>query len=62
MEITAKRRIKDLPLSERPYERCESEGVSALSEAELLAIVLQTGTKTESAVGLAERLDRKSVV
>ncbi len=56
MEITAKRRIKDLPLSERPYERCESEGVSALSEAELLAIVLQTGTKTESAVGLAERL------
>ena len=43
-------------------ERCENEGVSALSEAELLAIVLQTGTKTESAVGLAERLLKRTLV
>ena len=35
--------IKDLPLSERPYERCERLGPEALTDAELLAVILRTG-------------------
>ncbi len=48
--------MKDLPLSERPYEKCEREGAENLSDAELLAILLQSGTKKETAVELARRL------
>ena len=37
--------IKDLPESERPRERLESQGVESLSDAEILAIILRTGTQ-----------------
>lgn len=49
-------KMKELPVSERPYEKCEKEGAEALSEAELLAVILQTGTRTETAVALAARV------
>ncbi|MDE7297876.1 MAG: DNA repair protein RadC [Lachnospiraceae bacterium] len=55
-QIEERHRMKDMPVSERPYEKCERHGTSALSEAELLAIVLQTGTRRESAVELAQRI------
>ena len=48
--------IKELPLEERPRERLLKFGASALSNAELLAILIRTGTKSESALGLAYRL------
>jgi DNA repair protein RadC len=48
--------IRDLPVQERPRERLMQYGAEALSTAELLAIVLRTGTRSESALGLAERL------
>ncbi|NLZ38243.1 MAG: DNA repair protein RadC [Firmicutes bacterium] len=48
--------IKDLPPSERPRERAIKVGVTALSDAELLAVLLRTGTKEETAVQLAERV------
>jgi len=48
--------IKDLPEIERPRERLERYGASALSNTELLAILLRTGTKNESAISLAHRL------
>ncbi len=38
--------VKDLPLSVRPRERLEQHGPSALSDVELLAIILGTGTRT----------------
>jgi DNA repair protein RadC len=38
-------RIQDMPASERPRERLRSEGPGALTDAELLAIVLRTGTE-----------------
>ncbi|MDY6770646.1 MAG: DNA repair protein RadC [Candidatus Nanohaloarchaea archaeon] len=41
-------RIQDLPASERPRERLQQEGVDALSDAELLAIVLRTGTQGQN--------------
>ena len=37
--------IHDLPESERPREKLEDNGVEALSDAELLAILLRTGIK-----------------
>jgi len=48
--------LKNLPISERPYEKLEMYGEKALSNSELLAIILKTGTKEETAVGLAQRL------
>ncbi|MBN1458637.1 MAG: DNA repair protein RadC [Armatimonadetes bacterium] len=48
--------IRDLPVSERPRERLEQFGPEALSNAELLAILLRVGSRGESAVRLGERL------
>ena len=47
---------KELPESERPYEKCERFGPGALSDAELLAVIIRTGTKKERAVDLAIRV------
>lgn len=49
-------RIRELPAEERPRERLRDYGASALSNAELLAIILRVGTAAENAVRLAERL------
>ena len=46
-------KIKDLPINERPRERLINHGVENLSNEELLAIILKTGTKDTSAKGLA---------
>ncbi len=48
--------LKDLPREERPRERMERLGPTALSNAELLAILLRTGTRSESALELARRV------
>jgi DNA repair protein RadC len=48
--------IKELPSGERPRERLLNYGPSALSNAELLAIILRTGTKSENVIQLAQRL------
>lgn len=48
--------MKDIPNEERPYEKCLKHGVEALSDAELLAVLLRTGTKGENVLTLAERL------
>ena len=48
--------IKELPDGERPRERLEYFGAAALSVAELLAIILRTGTKDENVIRLAQRL------
>lgn len=48
--------MKDLPMEERPYERLARLGAKALSDAELLAILLRCGRKGESALDLARRI------
>jgi len=48
--------LRDVPDEERPRERMMQYGAQALSNAELLAILLRTGTYQESAVFLAQRL------
>ena len=49
-------RIRDLPAGERPRERLLQAGAGALSNAELLAILLRTGTAGESALDIGRRL------
>ncbi|MGE5576942.1 MAG: RadC family protein [Syntrophothermus sp.] len=48
--------IKDLPEDERPREKLRTHGVGQLSVGELLAIIIGSGTPTETAMGLADRL------
>ncbi len=48
--------ITDWPSAERPREKLIKQGASALSDAELLAIFLRTGTPGLTAVDLARRL------
>lgn len=51
-------KIKDLPDDERPYEKLERSGADRLTDAELLAIIIKTGTKDETSVSLAQRILR----
>lgn len=48
--------IREWSCQDRPREKYAARGASALSDAELIAILLRTGTATESAVDLAKRL------
>jgi len=48
--------IHDMPAAERPRERLMTLGAAALSTAELLAIVLRTGTSEENIVQLCQRI------
>ncbi len=48
--------MKELPVSERPYEKAEAEGVEHLSDKELLTVLIRTGTKNERADQVAMRL------
>jgi DNA repair protein RadC len=49
-------KVKDLPLDDRPREKLILRGPQSLSDAELLAILLRTGTKEKSVVLLAQEL------
>ena len=49
-------RVKDLPEKDKPREKLIEKGVSELSSAELLAIVLNTGNKKEGVLELSARL------
>jgi DNA repair protein RadC len=48
--------IKDLPEDDRPRERLIKYGPSVLSNAELMAIIIGTGNRDESAIMLSQRL------
>lgn len=48
--------LRELPKEERPRERLLQFGAEALSNAELLAILIRTGTISESAVKLADKV------
>ena len=48
--------IKQLPEAERPYEKLELYGEKNLSNAELIAIIIKTGTKDETSVQLAQKI------
>ena len=46
---------------ERPYEKCERFGAGSLTDIELLAVLLRTGTKGENSLELARKNDIHSV-
>ena len=48
--------IKELPESERPYEKLQIYGAAKLSNAELLAIIIKTGTKENTSIDLANKI------
>ena len=48
--------IKELPESERPYEKLELYGEKNLTNAELLAIIIKTGTKDKTSVDIARKI------
>lgn len=52
-------KIKDLPEAQRPRERLLKYGAEALSDAELLAIILGTGTKGRSSVTVCQHVFRE---
>lgn len=56
LEIDKRFTIKELPETERPREKLYSKGVESLSNEELLAIIIRTGTKTESAIELSKKV------
>jgi len=49
-------KIKDLPEQNRPRERFKKQGPEALSDAELFAIILRTGTIRENVIEISNRL------
>lgn len=55
MEIN-KVRIHDIPEEERPRERLIRNGPESLSNAELLGVILRTGSKEENVVSLSSRI------
>lgn len=48
--------IKEMPLTEQPYTRLENHGAGVLSNAELLSIIIKTGTKSHKAIDIAHEL------
>jgi len=55
MEIN-KVRIQDIPEEERPRERLIRSGPESLSNAELLGIILRTGSREENVVSLCSQI------
>jgi len=56
MENKTSKTIKELPEDERPREKLLKYGADKLSDTELLAILLRTGTKGKSAIDMADEI------
>lgn len=50
------RTMRSIPKEERPYEKCLKRGAESLTDAELLAVILRTGVKGESALELSRKI------
>ncbi len=49
-------KVKELPILERPYEKLILYGAENLSNVELLAIIIESGTKEETSISLAQKI------
>lgn len=54
--MNKKNNIKTLAPETRPYEKCERFGAANMTNVELLAVLLRTGTKGENSLQLAEKI------
>ena len=48
--------MKQLPEEQRPYEKCFTQGAEALSDSELLAVILRSGTQGKNSLALAQEI------
>ncbi|HEX3075766.1 MAG TPA: UPF0758 domain-containing protein, partial [Lachnospiraceae bacterium] len=48
--------VKELPITERPYEKCEKYGAACLSDAELIAVIIRSGSNRERCIDVANRI------
>lgn len=48
--------MKDLPAANRPYEKCLQAGPGSLSDGELLAVIIRTGSREDTSLELADKL------
>lgn len=48
--------MKELPKEDRPYEKCLRLGAEALSDEELLSVIIRTGSRGENSLELAKRV------
>lgn len=55
-DVKYSRAIKDISVDDRPREKALKHGVSSLSPAELLAVLIGSGTPGESVVDLSQRI------
>ncbi len=53
------KKIKDLDISQRPRERLKNEGYDSLSDEQLLAILIETGSKKKNAIELSREILEK---
>ncbi len=53
--------IKNIPTSERPYEKMLMYGEKILTNSELLSIIIKTGTKEKSSIEIAQELMNKNM-
>lgn len=53
-------KVKELPIDDRPREKLMMRGSQSLSDAELVAILLRTGTKGKSVIQVAQEIIQKS--
>lgn len=49
-------KIQDFPIEERPYEKCRAYGPEVLTDSEILAVLLRSGTKNKSVMELSRDL------
>lgn len=52
-------KIENIPIYDRPYEKMILYGENTLSESELLSIIIKTGTKSSSAIEIAQKIISK---
>ncbi len=48
--------MKQLPREDRPYEKCLEKGAGALTDEELLAVIIRTGSKDATSLELARSI------
>ncbi len=56
MEMLSKTTLPGIPECDRPYEKFELHGASSLSDSELLAVILRSGTKETNVIELGRKL------
>ena len=52
-----KQTMKEIPVNDRPYERCIKQGPEALSDEELLSVIIRTGSRKANSLETARQTE-----